>query len=414
MTEQASQFDDLLSFLYQMPYGVVSSNADGVVSLMNANATSILMPFAASADLSNLFSVLETVDPTLSERTRSFDKDSGTIFKDERHHVRLNENTEIWLDLTLIKLSAEQIMLGLIDRTELVLIEKKAREEEARQADSAARLEMATSVIHDIGNAISAVGVNSASLVATNNWQEIGNIERVQNLLGQHEQALDGVLGAGKGAALTGFLTSIKNALMERQSGFADTAKAIAKNLHHVQDIIRIQKQFAKDGAGAALLPVDLIEVIHHSESMLSNLFTSQGINFKIERPDNIANVSGDKTRLTQVFMNTLKNACEAIIAKKSSMKDDFQGSVTVLFDQPDQDNVAISVTDNGIGFDRETEEKITQGQFTSKSEGSGIGLNAIKAVIESHQGLFSIASEGVNKGCTVSIQLPTHQASQA
>lgn len=248
--------ENLLRFLYQTPYGVISTDVDGNIELMNAFATQLLMPLAATADFTQFYSILDLLDVDVSNTVKQYSKDSGTICDSIRLSLKQADERDVYLDITIIKLSENSLMMGLMDSTLLVERENTARIEAEKRAESAARLDMATSVIHDIGNAITAVGISAAKLVAADQWAEIPNIIRIKDLLAQNQQALDTILGDGKGKALVDFIDSIKDALEDRQGEQINTAASIAQNIHHVQDIIRIQKQFARDGEGAPRVPV--------------------------------------------------------------------------------------------------------------------------------------------------------------
>ncbi len=396
---------ELLQFLYQTPYGVISADLSGNIDLMNAFASQLLMPIAAQIDFSQLYSILDALQPDLSTTAQQFAGNSGKIIDSKRFPIEPPNGDTHWVDVTLIKISEQKLMMGILDSTLLVEREKLARQEAEKRAEQSARLEMATSVIHDIGNAITSVGISAAKLVASDHWPEGPNLARIHNLLGEKTEGLDSLLGEGKGSALVGFIKSIEESLQVRHDDQISTAASIAKNIHHTQDIIRIQKQFARDGEGAPLLPVNLKDIFFHAESIIENQLDKYNIALTVHHADQDSLISGDKTRLTQVIVNILKNACEAIANRTTQ---DHTGIIDVFIEQDDK-NVSLSIEDNGVGFDSDTKTKLSKGHFTSKSDGSGIGLSSCLSVVTSHDGEFSINSSGVNQGCTVSIILPRH-----
>ncbi len=410
-TESYIETENLLRFLYQTPYGVISANMAGRIDLMNAFATQLLMPLAAEANFTQLYSILAIVETSLIDTIKQFPQDSGVICQNERLSFEQPDGITVWLDVTIIKLSADALMLGLMDSTPLVDRENAACVEAEKRAEGAARLEMATGVIHDIGNAITAVGVNAAKLVAADNWPEIPNLRRIRELVDHHRTGIDSALGAGKGQALADFICSIEKALRGRQQEQVASAAAIAKSVHHIQDIIRIQKQFAKDGHGAALLPVDINEIFHHAKSILENLLLKCGITLSLQHEGGPLTVTGDKTRLTQVLVNLLKNACESIASRAET---NYRGQITVSA-IAQADAVLLAIRDNGIGFDEETGSKLNAAEvFSSKAEGSGVGLSSSRSVVKSHGGRLEISSAGSNQGCLVELYLPAPAGSNS
>ena len=119
-------------------------------------------------------------------------------------------------------------------------------------------------------------------------------------------------------------------------------------------------------------------------------------VDFK-ERGESLP-VRGDKDKLKQVFLNLAKNAIEAME----------QGGKLVIENRLVGDHVEISISDNGCGISRENREKIFSPFFTTKRQGTGLGLNISKNIIEDHEGgAISLNSEE-GKGTTFKVTLPT------
>jgi signal transduction histidine kinase len=101
---------------------------------------------------------------------------------------------------------------------------------------------------------------------------------------------------------------------------------------------------------------------------------------------------------LNQVWMNLIHNALQAM---------EYKGTLTIQVDKRDN-QVLIRIMDTGKGIPAETLPKIFRPFFTTKraGEGSGLGLDIVKKIIDKHQGKIEVASE-VGKGTTFSIWLP-------
>lgn len=95
--------------------------------------------------------------------------------------------------------------------------------------------------------------------------------------------------------------------------------------------------------------------------------------------------VMGDKAKLEQVFLNLVKNSMESIEG----------GGELVIRSQLKENQAVITVTDNGCGIPADDQEKIFSPFYTTKSEGSGLGLSISKRIIEDHEGsTFTLKSE--------------------
>ncbi|MEG2510865.1 MAG: HAMP domain-containing sensor histidine kinase, partial [Bacilli bacterium] len=105
-----------------------------------------------------------------------------------------------------------------------------------------------------------------------------------------------------------------------------------------------------------------------------------------------------DYNKLKQVLINTIKNSLEAL-------RNINNGNILIK-NYISNDYVIFSIIDNGIGMDKETLDNIFTPFFTTKSDGTGLGLVLSKEIIEAHNGKINIKSI-INKGTTINIILP-------
>jgi len=115
-------------------------------------------------------------------------------------------------------------------------------------------------------------------------------------------------------------------------------------------------------------------------------------------------------SKLNQVFMNLIINACQAInLRAKQLMATDkgFQGKITVNT-QKEHNELIITISDNGCGMDETTQEKIFEPFYTTKdaSSGTGLGMSVSFDVIQAHNGSISIISQ-LSNGSTITLRLP-------
>jgi signal transduction histidine kinase len=106
-----------------------------------------------------------------------------------------------------------------------------------------------------------------------------------------------------------------------------------------------------------------------------------------------------DRVQLQQVLMNLMLNGIEA-------MKD-MGGELTVTSKRTDDGQSLISVSDLGIGLPIEESERIFEAFFTTKPEGTGMGLSISRTIVESHGGRLW-ASANKERGATFHFSLPT------
>ena len=143
----------------------------------------------------------------------------------------------------------------------------------------------------------------------------------------------------------------------------------------------------------------------------LQRLYTEPFIKFRIEGCDN-ATINADRTQLEQVLINLIKNALEACAEKARCINESseiYTQEVVLTFRMDTEEGnrkAIIEVKDNGIGIMTPAKEQIFVPFFTTKRNGSGIGLSLCKQIIVNHGGQIDVvSSEG--EGCCVTISLP-------
>lgn len=132
-----------------------------------------------------------------------------------------------------------------------------------------------------------------------------------------------------------------------------------------------------------------------------SKMIFKNNISFNYKISDEEIIIDGDYNRLKQVLINVIKNAKEAINER---------GKVT-LEAKKQKNKYVISVRDNGVGMDKETALNIGTPFYTTKKNGTGLGVCLSKEIIEKHLGTMEYFSKD-KKGTTVKITLPIQKTS--
>lgn len=113
--------------------------------------------------------------------------------------------------------------------------------------------------------------------------------------------------------------------------------------------------------------------------------------------------VQWDKNQIKQVFINIIQNAIDAINNK---------GNITIALHE-DNEDVVITITDDGPGMDDTTKDNIFNLYFTTKAKGTGIGLSIVQRIIFEHGGVISVESKP-RQGTSFIIRLPKKAGNDA
>lgn len=132
---------------------------------------------------------------------------------------------------------------------------------------------------------------------------------------------------------------------------------------------------------------VNLIELLNHCRTLLKQKISENKINFQLNCTENIGKTYADYDQIEQVIINLIINAIEAV---KDQVKP--QISIDVLKTELNKHKVVI--IDNGKGIDPDEMDKIFIPFYTTKKEGSGIGLSLSRQIMRLHKGSIQVNSE--------------------
>jgi signal transduction histidine kinase len=139
-------------------------------------------------------------------------------------------------------------------------------------------------------------------------------------------------------------------------------------------------------------------EVVEDMMALLHDAAYRQSISLRAELDESLPPIHADRVQLQQVLMNLMLNGLEAM--KETG------GELTVRSKTEDS-KLLLSVSDVGVGLPVEDSERIFDAFFTTKAQGSGMGLSISRRIIESHGGRLW-ASRNPGRGATFSFSLPT------
>ncbi|MBO2946050.1 PAS domain S-box protein [Paenibacillus sp. F411] len=260
-----------------------------------------------------------------------------------------------------------------------------------RKDGSQIEVSISTSPIRDEAGQIT-------SLVSVS--RDVTERNRMEELLRQSEKLTTvGQLAAGVAHEIRNPLTTLKGFLQLQQQTKKHDPKHIDLMLSELERINLIVSEFlilAKPQA-VHYQKKALRYIIKDVLSLLETQAHLYGVMFTLKKMDQEMLVYCEENQLKQVFINVLKNAVEA-------MPDG--GTVEIEIAKHAQNQVAVTISDHGIGIPEKLLPHIGEPFITNKETGTGLGLMVSQRIIQSHQGTLDINSqEGI--GTTVTIRLP-------
>jgi C4-dicarboxylate-specific signal transduction histidine kinase len=146
---------------------------------------------------------------------------------------------------------------------------------------------------------------------------------------------------------------------------------------------------------------VDVNEVVGEMIILLHSEATRYSISFRTDLAADLPQVMGDRVQLQQVLMNLMLNGIEA-------MKDvDGKREVAIKSERAEDEHLLMSVSDTGVGLSPQEVSQIFKAFFTTKPDGTGMGLSISRSIVESHGGRLWAAGN-TPRGASFFFTLPT------
>ena len=184
-----------------------------------------------------------------------------------------------------------------------------------------------------------------------------------------------------------------------------ESAARMVKAITRASDIIsRLRKLFKKGAPQTSV--VDVSEVIQEMVVLLHGEASRYSVSIQTELSADSPPVLADRVQLQQVLMNLMLNGIEAMHDTKSG------GQLTIRSLRGEGGQLVISVSDTGVGLPPEQAEQIFNSFFSTKAQGTGMGLSISRSIIESHGGRLW-ASSNSERGATFNFTLPTAEAQE-
>ena len=185
----------------------------------------------------------------------------------------------------------------------------------------------------------------------------------------------------------------------------SEDLELIVDEANRCKNIVSNLLNFARQGK-LNLKEFDITETIREVLKPFTLNPAYRQIEFKYQITENTYKITGDEDQLKQVFINIIKNACDALT---DSSKKELNVYLSI-----DRNNVKVEIADSGNGIAKENQGKVFTPFFTTKSmgKGTGLGLAISYGIIKMHKGNITFTSE-IGKGTTFKVVLPKNQVYQ-
>ncbi len=278
-------------------------------------------------------------------------------------------------------------------------------QEAVAQAFVQGRLEIVDTILHNIGNAINSVtvGIDTVYNLLADDLL-VSRLTALAEALKHHEDNLgDYIENHPQGQKVLPFLLTLSEDFKDADEKLRQTVERIQNRTRHIVDIIRTQNSY--QNTSGVHKDINLADAISDAVKILQDSINKRQIQIVIDCDDALPEIRTQESQFHQMLVNLIKNSIEAIdeLANLGELTEEPRIKVHVYIDD---DFLCLDITDNGIGLAPEAVDKIFSAGFTTKEQGSGLGLHSSANFVISSGGHIQAFSDGKGKGTTLHIRL--------
>lgn len=315
----------------------------------------------------------------------------------------LTETLEVAKRRSRLESINAQIENQVIQRTAELTEAHKQLVKTSRQAGMA---EVATNVLHNVGNVLNSVNVSAETVAGKIRHFRIASLKNVAQLLRENEHQLPNFLTQDpRGRELPGYLVQLADNLAEPQKAILDEVKHLQNNIEHIKQIVSMQQSHAR--VAGVLEKLDVVEIIEDAINMSSSSFSRHGVSL-VREFEAVPFIMLDRHKVMPVLVNLLSNATQALAQQENARE------LKVKVRLNGADTIQIKVIDNGGGIAPENLTRIFQHGFTTKKDGHGFGLHSGALAAREMGGKLTAESDGVGCGAVFTLELPLSNSTKS
>jgi PAS domain S-box-containing protein len=289
-----------------------------------------------------------------------------------------------------------------LKRTEADL--KTAHQRLVEASHQAGMAEVASDVLHNVGNGLSSVNVSCSVVIDTLKRLSFNNLARVPDLLKEHAGRLEEFLTTDpRGRCLPAYLTGVQEKFETQKTFLLKELGQLREHLDHINQIISMQQSYAR--VAGVQEPVDIAQLVEDAIQINAAALQRHTIQYRREM-EALPPLVLDKHKVLQILINLIRNAKYALSESKAVAR-----VLTVRARRVADQGVEIQVIDNGMGIAPENLTRIFAHGFTTRRNGHGFGLHSSALAARDLGGSLTVHSDGPDRGATFTLSLPFKSA---
>ncbi len=333
---------------------------------------------------------------------------TGIPLVDKFEHMIWTDGRETYSLINKMPLrDSDGTIIGTFGLTKDVTVSKQmesALEKTRRELNDASRMagmaEVATGVLHNVGNVLNSLNVSTTIISKGLRQSKTDSMSKVAGMIRENRASLAAYFTEDpKGKLVPDFIDSLSQHFVETRARLLQEVESLQRNVDHIKEIVVMQQTYAT-GMGM-IEPMDPAVLMEDSLRMNTSALRRHAI--RVVRDFNaVPAVLADRGKTLQILVNLISNAKYA--AAKGTQPEKL---VTLRIAAGDPGRIQLSVTDNGEGIHPENFSRIFNHGFTTKADGHGFGLHCSANAAREMKGTLTVHSDGPGTGATFVLDLP-------
>ena len=277
--------------------------------------------------------------------------------------------------------------------------QKAAQRQLLENARHAGMAEIATNVLHNVGNVLNSVNVSAELIGSKVRESEAGGLSRAVKLFEDHADDIgDYICNDPRGKLLPAYLKQLAQALHEERLSITSELAALTKSVKHIKEIVAMQQSYA--GASSMVEPLQVVDLIEDALRIDTGAFNTDRISVHRDF-EPVPALLLDKHRMLLILVNLIGNARYAM-----QRQPDGTHRLTLQVRMV-ENTLQVVVRDSGEGIAQDNLTRIFAHGFTTKKDGHGFGLHSCVLAAREMGGRLLAHSDGPGRGAVFTLELP-------
>jgi two-component system sensor kinase FixL len=260
--------------------------------------------------------------------------------------------------------------------------------------------EVASSVLHNVGNVLNSLNVCASTVVERVTTSRLDGLARVAELVRSRAGDLGQFVTAdASGKKLPDYLETLARYWTEEQAALLRELRRLTNYVNHIKDVVSRQQSLT--GLSGHAESASISDLIEDSLTLAAAGLERLGVGLRRDCANDFA-LNVDRRKFMLILVNLISNARDSVLASDVRNKE-----ITVRSELLQEGYARVDVIDNGLGIPAENLDRIFARGFTTKRNGHGFGLHSSALAARDLGGSLTVHSEGANRGAIFTVKIP-------